>query len=99
VSARLTVLVRPRARRVGLKGLRADGSLVLAVAAPPEGGRANEAVVELLGETLGVRARDVEIVRGQRSRTKLIEVRGLEERELRQRLESALNEVGEDRDD
>ena len=95
MSARLAVHVRPGARRVGLRGLRADGSLVLAVAAPPEGGRANEAVAELLGETLGVRARDIEIVRGHRSRTKLIEVRGLEERELRQRLESALSEAGE----
>ncbi|HEY2954441.1 MAG TPA: DUF167 domain-containing protein [Candidatus Eisenbacteria bacterium] len=95
MSAHLSVHVRAGARRAGLKGLRPDGSLVLAVAAPPEGGRANEAVAELLGETLGVRARDIEIVRGLKSRTKLIEVRGLEERELRQRLESALSEAGE----
>ena len=95
MSARLTVLVHPRARRVGLRGLRGDGSLVLAVAAPPEDGRANQAVAELLGETLGVRARDIEIVRGLHSRTKLIEVRGLGERELRQRLETALSQGGE----
>ena len=80
---------------MGLRGMRPDGSLVLAVAAPPEDGRANQAVAELLGEALGVRARDIEIVRGVHSRTKLIEVRGLEERELRQRLESALNRAGE----
>jgi hypothetical protein len=88
------VLVRPRARRAGLRGLRADGSLLLAVAAPPEGGRANEAVAELLGEALGVRARDIEIVRGAHSRTKEIEVKGLGERELKQRLESALSQAG-----
>jgi uncharacterized protein len=95
VSARLTVRVQAGARRVGLRGLRADGSLVLAVGAPPEDGRANQAVAELLGETLGVRARDIEIVRGARSRTKLIEVQGLEERELMQRLERALSAAGE----
>jgi uncharacterized protein YggU (UPF0235/DUF167 family) len=47
-------------------------------------------VAELLGEALGVKARDVTIVRGQRSRSKLIEVRGIEEPELRRRIERAL---------
>ena len=87
--------VHAGARRVGLRGLRADGSLVLAVGPPPEDGRANQAVAELLAEALGVRARDIEIVRGVHSRTKQIEVQGLEERELKQRLESALSEAGE----
>ena len=95
MSARLEVLVRPRARRAGVEGFRADGKLVLAVAAPPEDGRANEAVAELLGEALGVKARDVAIVRGQRSRSKLIEVRGIEEPELRRRIERALGGSGE----
>jgi len=95
VSARLEVLVRPRARRTGVEGFRADGKLVLAVAAPPEDGRANEAVAELLGEALGVKARDVAIVRGAHSRAKLIEVRGIEEPELRRRIERALGGSGE----
>ena len=90
MSARLEVLVRPRARRAGVEGFRADGKLVLAVAAPPEDGRANEAVAELLSVTLGVKARDVAIVRGAHSRAKLIEVRGIEEPELRRRIERAL---------
>jgi hypothetical protein len=90
VSARLEVLVRPRARREGVEGFRADGKLVLAVAAPPEDGRANEAVAGLLGEALGVKARDIAIVRGQRSRAKLIEVSGMDEAELRRRIERAL---------
>ena len=90
MSARLEVLVRPRSRRAGLEGWRADGKLVVAVVAPPEDGRANEAVAEVLGESLGVKARDVTIVRGQRSRAKLIEVSGLDEPELRRRIERAL---------
>ena len=90
MTARLEVLVRPRARRAGLEGFRADGKLVVAVAAPPEDGRANDAVAELLGESLGVKARDVRIVRGQRSRAKLIEVSGIEDQELRRRIERAL---------
>lgn len=95
MSARLEVVVRPRARRSRVEGYRADGKLVVAVAAPPEDGRANEAVAEVLGESLGVRARDVTIVRGQRSRAKLIEVQGIEEAELQRRIERALGGSGE----
>jgi uncharacterized protein len=95
VSVRLEVVVRPRARRARIEGFRADGKLVVAVAAPPEDGRANQAVAEVLGESLGVRARDVSIVRGQRSRAKLIEVQGIEEAELKRRIERALGGNGE----
>ena len=95
MSARLEVLVRPRARRAGIVGFRADGRLVLAVAAPPEEGRANEAVAELLGDSLGVRRKDIAIVRGRSSRAKLIEVSGIEEPELKRRIERALGGAGE----
>ena len=98
MSARLEVLVRPRARRAGLKGFRADGRLVVAVGAPPEDGRANEAVAALLGQALGVRARDVTIVSGERSREKVVEVQGIEGGDLRQRLERALDAAGDGSD-
>jgi len=99
VSARLEVLVRPRARRAGLLGFRADGKLMLAVAAPPEDGRANEAVAELLGAALGLKARDLRVVRGQSARAKLIEVTGVDEPELRRRIERALGGAKEKRGD
>ena len=82
--------MRPRARREGVVGFRADGKLVLAVTAPPEEGRANEAVAELLGDSLGVRRKDITIVRGRSSRAKLIEVSGMDEPELKRRIERAL---------
>jgi uncharacterized protein len=94
VSARLAVRVQPRARRAGIGGMRADGRLLGSVAAPPEDGRANEAVAEVLGAALGVRARDVTVVRGHKAREKLIEVQGLTDAELGQRLERALREAG-----
>ena len=46
MSVRLRVRVHPGARRPGLVGRLADGSVKLAVAEPPEGGRANRAVEE-----------------------------------------------------
>ena len=90
MRTRLTVRVQPGARRPGLKAWLADGALKLAVAAPPEGGRANAAVVELLAEALGLRARDVKVVRGMGSRTKLVEVEGLADGAVRSRLSEAL---------
>ncbi|HEV8611289.1 MAG TPA: DUF167 domain-containing protein [Thermoanaerobaculia bacterium] len=49
--------------------------LKVRVAAPPEGGRANRAVVDLLREWLGVR--DLEIIAGASSREKTVRVSGL----------------------
>jgi uncharacterized protein YggU (UPF0235/DUF167 family) len=68
----------------------ADGTLKLAVAAAPEAGRANAAVVELLAEALGLHVRDVKVVRGLGARAKVIEVNGIAEGALRSRLSAIL---------
>ena len=57
------------------------------VAAPPERGRANEAVVGLLTSVLEVPAGSVRVVGGQRGRTKVVEVDLLELGEVERRLE------------
>ena len=62
--------------------------LIVRVTAPPVDGRANEAVTRLLAKRLRVARGAVKIVRGQRSRRKLIEVGGLSDDELRSRLGS-----------
>ncbi|MBI4226900.1 MAG: DUF167 domain-containing protein [Candidatus Omnitrophica bacterium] len=67
--------VIPGAKKTGVERL-ANGGLKVRVTAPAEGGRANAAVVEALADHYGVPRRAVTIVRGQRSRTKLIEVVG-----------------------
>jgi uncharacterized protein len=96
VTTRLAVRVHPGARRPGLAGWLDDGALKLAVAAPPEGGRANEAVVELLADTLGVPRRRVTVARGHGSRAKTIEIDGLDEAEVRRRVDAALAPKGHD---
>ena len=55
------------------------GSLVVAVAAPAVDGKANAAVCAAVADALGVRARDVRIVGGLRSRDKLLEITGGDE--------------------
>jgi uncharacterized protein len=64
----------------------------LRVAAPPEDGRANQAVERLLARTLGVHSRDVRIVRGFAARDKLIEIDGLDELHVERALQAAADE-------
>jgi uncharacterized protein YggU (UPF0235/DUF167 family) len=60
------------------------------VTAPPEKGKANRAICELLGETLGVAKSTIELVAGQTSNEKCFLVVGTSEEMVRQRL-SALD--------
>ena len=60
------------------------------LAAAPVDGRANEALVRLLGRALGVPPSSVEIVRGAASRDKLVRVAGMEADVLRRRIEEAM---------
>lgn len=59
------------------------------MAAPPERGAANEAVVDLVARTLGVPPRAVRVVSGLASRDKIVEVDGLGADETEARLASA----------
>ena len=91
MTGRLAVRVHPGAKRTALVGWMADGTLKLAVAAPPEGGRANEAVTVLLAEALAVPRGDVTVVRGHAARTKWIDVNGLDDAGIRRRIAAALD--------
>ena len=81
----IPVRVVPRAKKNEIVGVE-GGVLRVRITAPPVRGKANEALVELLAQGLGVRKRQVEIRRGQRARNKTVRVRGLSEKEARKRL-------------
>ena len=74
----IPVRVQTRARKNELAAVR-DGVLVVRLTAPPLDGRANEALRQLLAGRLGVRASSVTIVRGLRSRDKLVRVDGVDQ--------------------
>ena len=57
------------------------------MAAPPERGRANEALVGLLADALGVPRSSVRVVAGQTGRAKQVEIQTLDPREVERRLE------------
>lgn len=76
-SARLTVNVVPGSSRDQIVGWLGD-ALKIKVMAPPEKGRANEAVVAILAERLGVREDDEQIVAGHSAATKEVAIAGLD---------------------
>ncbi len=85
-TTRLRLRVTPGATRTELAGRHGDAWKVR-VSAAPERGRANDAVVRLLANRLGVPRDTVSVVSGQASRDKVIELRGLARAEAERRLE------------
>jgi uncharacterized protein (TIGR00251 family) len=89
----LRVHVQPGAGRTQVQGRHGD-ALKVSVAAPPQGGRANDAVAKLLAEIFGLKGDAVSIVSGESNRAKRFLLAGLEEDDVRDRLERALEDVG-----
>lgn len=85
---RLRLRVSAGSRRTELVGRHGDGWKVR-VAAPPEGGRANDAVLELLAKRLELPRRALSIVSGHRARDKVVEMTGIDHDEAESKLEGA----------
>jgi uncharacterized protein (TIGR00251 family) len=80
-GATIAVRAQPGARKNAVLGEQA-GALKVAVTAPPEDGRANAALVEVLRDWLGLRRSQVELAGGPTSRNKVFLIRGLGADEL-----------------
>ncbi len=85
----LPVRAQPGARKAGVLGEQA-GALKVAVTAPPQDGRANQALAEALRELLGVRRSEVQLLSGETSRDKRFLIRGVSKPELEGRLAALL---------
>jgi len=72
-GVRFSVRLQPRASKNEIAGLQGS-SLKIRVTSPPVDGLANNALIGFLSDTLGVSRRNVCIVSGHTSRTKVIEV-------------------------
>ena len=88
VFTRVRLRVAPGARRAGVVGRHGD-AWKIRVAAPAEGGRANDAVVRLLADTFALPRTAVTLVSGQSARDKIVEVAGVEPEDIERRLASA----------
>jgi uncharacterized protein (TIGR00251 family) len=87
---RFQITVHPRSRANEVTPDPEQGVVRVRVTAPPADGKANEAVLALLKERLGLRAGALRLVGGASSRRKWIEVDGLTEEELWRRLKAGL---------
>jgi uncharacterized protein len=93
VSTRLRLRVSPGAARAAVVGRHGEGWKIR-VAAPAEGGRANDAVVRLLAETLALPRASVTLVSGHGGRDKIVELAGVEPAQIEERLISAATKDG-----
>lgn len=71
----LTLHIQPGAKKTEFAGLHGD-ALKIRLAAPPVDGKANEALVRFVAETLGLAKSAVNLKSGQTSRRKVLEVVG-----------------------
>jgi uncharacterized protein len=72
-GTRLRLRVKPGARKTAVTGVH-GGALKVSVAAPPEKGKANRAVVALLAKALGMPTSAVTIAAGDTSQDKVVHV-------------------------
>ncbi len=75
--ADLAIRVQPRAKRTEVAGERGE-AIVIKVSAPPVDGRANAAACRLIAQRLGVPARAVRVVRGEKARDKVVRIDGVD---------------------
>lgn len=85
-GVRFNVRVQPRASKNEISGAHGD-ALKVRVTAPAVEGAANEALVEFLATSFGLPRRDVTIVSGASSRSKVVELRGVSVDRVRQLME------------
>jgi uncharacterized protein (TIGR00251 family) len=74
----LTIKVHPRARKRAVRRVR-EGEYKIWVLSPPSGGKANKEVIETLAAYFDLPVSRVKIVRGMKSRHKLVAVEADEE--------------------
>jgi uncharacterized protein (TIGR00251 family) len=85
-STRVRLRVSPGARRAEVAGRYGDGWKVR-VSAPPERGRANDAVLDLLADTLDLPRSSLSIVSGHGAREKVVLMEGVGPAEIERRLD------------
>ena len=85
---RVTLRVQPGASREAVIG-KVGGEWKVAITSPPIEGRANKACIAFLSKLLRKPKRDIELVRGAKSRSKTFEVTGLTPEQAEARLAEA----------
>ena len=87
LGATIAVHLQPRSSSNEI-GMARGAELRIRVTAPPVDSAANDALVRLIADTLGCPRRNVDLLRGDGSRHKVVLISGLTPAEVAQRLEA-----------
>ena len=74
----LEVKVEPRSSQKCIAGVMDNQIIKVKLTAPPVEGSANDQLIEVIAEELGVRKSQVRVIRGHSSKRKVVEVTGIE---------------------
>lgn len=96
-SLTLHIRAAPGARREGVGGVWTDEGgrerLVVRVAAPPEGGKANKAVCAAVAAALGLPKSAIAVTAGEKSRLKTLLIKTADIDSLKARLDTLMKEA------
>ena len=81
---RINVRVIPRSSKNSIEW--EEGALKVRLTAPPVDGAANEALLTLLAQRLGLSKRDIHIIQGAAGRHKTIEITGMTSQAIEQKI-------------
>lgn len=90
--ARLHLKVVPSSSRDQIVGWLGE-SLKVKVKAPAEKGKANAAVIDLIASKLNIPRDSMSIISGETSPAKVIEILGVDDLQMKQRIDEALNSI------
>jgi len=85
----LPVRAQPGSRSSGIRGVH-NGALRVSVTQVAEKGKANKALIAVLGKQLGLRKSQIELISGRTAAQKRFLVREISENELRERIRRAV---------
>lgn len=88
----LPVQAQPKARKNGVTGEH-DGALKVAVTQAPEKGKANEAILKVLADELGLKRAQIKLLSGETSTKKKFIVSDVTADELNERIETCLRKL------
>lgn len=86
----IVVRVTPRAKENEIYQILDDGRVKIRLKAPPVNGKANQSLIQLLAEVIGIKPSQIDIVSGRNRREKLVQITGISPETVRSRLKSAL---------
>ncbi len=72
----LNVKVVPRSSKSGVVGPYKDG-LKVKLTSPPVEGQANKELIEVLAKEFNIRKKDIEIIRGKKTKNKVVRLSGV----------------------